>query len=251
MAELARRMPLQRLEAIASAAAPDNEYLAQCQSRLMGAAGLLPSQRAGQYPTNTLIEDWEERLENIWVALGAAGRMSAKDWHFFKVRPGNHPVRRIAAMSYLLLRYRQKGLLAGLEDKLKEATADNGVRSLEQALAVAPDSYWGRYLDFGIPAGGAAPALLGKERAADIIVNVLLPFSFARGAAEQGERALNIYRDCRVPAENALVKHMRQQLGTGRYLINTARRQQGLIHIYKTQCLDGRCNKCPFNNISD
>ena len=174
--------------------------------------------------------------------------MSTKDWHFFKVRPGNHPVRRIAAMSHLLLRYRQKGLLAGLEDRLKEVTADSGVRSLEQALLVAPDSYWGCYLDFGIPAGGAAPALLGKERAADIIVNVLLPFAFARGPAEQGEKVLNIYRGYRAPAENTLVKHMRQQLGIRTYLIDTARRQQGLIHIYQTLCLEGSCNKCPLSN---
>jgi hypothetical protein len=43
---------------------------------------------------------------------------------------------------------------------------------------------------------------------------------------------------------------MRQQLGIGRYLVNTVCRQQGLIHIYQTHCLEGRCNKCPLNNIS-
>jgi hypothetical protein len=239
MAELARYLPLQKLEAMAVNTAPDSEYLASCQSYLMGMAGLLPSQRGRLNPTDT----WAEKLENIWANGGEAACLSFSDWHFFKVRPGNHPLRRLASMSHLLLRYRPKGLLAGLEDSL---TKDNAFHSLEQALVVIPEGYWRCYLDFGIPAVGAAPALLGKERAADIIVNVLLPFFYAGGTAAQGERALAIYRDCRAPAENTLVKHMRQQLGLGRYLISNARRQQGLIHIYQTFCLEGKCGRCPL-----
>ncbi|MGD0781007.1 MAG: DUF2851 family protein [Dehalococcoidales bacterium] len=249
MAELASRLLLQELEA-PLIAVPDSEQLAWCQSWLMGMAGLLPSQRLGYKPLSICIEDWEEKLEKIWAEGGMRACLSIKDWHSYKVRPGNHPVRRIAAMSYLLLRYRQKGLLSGLEDRLKEVKADSGAHFLEQALLVKPDSYWGCYLDFGIPAVGAPPALLGKERAADIIVNVLLPFSYARGLAEQGEKVLSLYRGYHAPAENTLIKHMRQQLGLGRYLIDTARRQQGLIHIYQTMCLEGRCDVCPLNNTS-
>jgi hypothetical protein len=250
MTELARRMPLESLETIEYSTLSDSEYLVQCQARLMGTAGLLPSQLGGRYPKNNFADYWEAELENIWVESGVDSCMSINSWNFFKVRPGNHPVRRIAAMSHLLLRYRKTGLLAGLEDSLKDITTDNEASSLEQALMVTPDNYWGLYIDFGLPALGAAPALLGEERAADIVINVLLPFAFARGTAEQGKKILNIYRDYHASAENTLIKHMRQQLGIGRYLINTACRQQGLIHIYQTQCLEGRCNRCPLNNIS-
>ncbi|MHB8105496.1 MAG: DUF2851 family protein [Dehalococcoidales bacterium] len=251
MAELATRMPLESLEAIAPDQIPDSEYLVQCQSRLISMAGLLPSQREAWQLTNNFIEDWEAILENKWAGWDIPAHMSAKDWHFFKVRPGNQPVRRIAAMSYLLLRYRHKGLLAGLEDRLKDIGAAKEIHSLEEALLVPPDSYWSRYLDFCIPAYGIVPALLGQERAADIIVNVLLPFAYARGLKEQHEKTLTIYRDCRAPAENSLVKHMRQQLGISRFLVSTARRQQGLIHIYKTFCLEGVCSECPLSNIPD
>jgi hypothetical protein len=154
-------------------------------------------------------------------------------------------------MSHLLCRYRQKGLVDGLEDKFKEA-ADSGEMSLlEEALMVSPDNYWSRYLDFGIPSLGVAPALLGKERAADIIVNLVLPFFYVKRPAEHGEKALSIYRDYRASAENTLVKHMRQQLGITRHHANTARRQQGLIHIYKTYCLEGSCRRCPFGGMAD
>jgi hypothetical protein len=119
--------------------------------------------------------------------------MSADDWHFFKIRPGNYPPRRIAAMSYLLLRYRQPGLLAGLENKIKEALANNDGNVLEEGLLVMTDEFRGYYSDLGMPSSGIAPALLGKERAADIVINVLLPFFYARSMAADGEKALNIY----------------------------------------------------------
>jgi hypothetical protein len=250
MAELSRCIPLARLEALASEETSDNEYLAQCQAHLMGAAGLLPSQRAGCCPVINDMETWETNLENIWSTVSLVEEMSLHDWHFFKVRPSNYPVRRIAAMSHLLLRYRQKGLLAGLEDRFKEAADANETNSLEEALRVSPESYWGCYLDFGLPSLDAAPALLGKERAADIIVNVLLPFFYVRGLPEHGEGVLDIYRGYHASEENTLVKHMRQQLGITQYLVDTARRQQGLIHIYKTRCLEGNCNGCSIIKIT-
>ncbi len=250
MAELAHHLPLQELESLTSKHVTDNDFPAYCQARLVGTAGLLPSQRAGYKPLNRHMDEWEEKLEKIWAEGNYKTCLSAKDWHCFKVRPSNHPVRRIAAMSYLLLRYRQKGLLLGLEDELKEAIADNNIRPLEQALLVMPDSYWGCYSDFGIPASGAVPALLGKERAADIIINVLLPLAYVRDLVAPDEKVLSLYRDYHAGAENTLVKHMRQQLGITHHLVNTARRQQGLIHLYQTMCLEGNCNACPLNKES-
>ena len=247
MQELAGRMPLTKLETAAVIEMPDNEYLAQCQSLLMGAAGLLPSQRGSSYPFDGYSDNWEVELENIWAKSGERSRISVADWRFFKVRPGNHPVRRLAAMSHLLLRYRKKGLLAGLEEKLTESGNGNTSRSLEQALMVAPDLYWGCYLDFRVPARGAAPALIGSGRAADMVINVLLPFAYATGPVNRSKRALNIYRNYGAPEENALVEHMRRQLGASRAFNDGALRQQGLIHIYKTRCSEGRCGECPLN----
>jgi hypothetical protein len=244
MANLSRLILLGKLEALASEKMSDNEYLARCQAHLMGAAGLLPSQRTGYSPTGNEMENWEVKPESIWSASNQSRQMSLNDWHFFKVRPSNYPVRRIAAMSHLCLRYRQKGLLSGLEEKFKEIANADEMNSLEEALTVPPDSYWGCYLDFGTLSSGVPPALLGKERAADIIANVALPFFYVQGMPEDGKRVLEIYRGYRASEENTLVKHMRQQLRITSFLVNTARRQQGLIHIYKTFCLEGRCDRC-------
>ena len=250
MAALARRMPLQQIETAASDGLPEIEYLARCQARLLGKAGLLPSQRRIQYPTDNLAEEWVDQLERGWADGGETAEMPLEAWRFFKVRPGNHPTRRIAAMSFLLKRYRQKGLLTGLGDIFTEVTADDGSKKLEQALLVDSEGYWNRCLDFGFPSRGIVPALLGQARAADIVVNVFLPFMLARGGTEFREKAWEIYRHYRAPEENTLVKHMRRQLGVGQYAIDTARRQQGLIHIYQILCSQGKCNECTLNSVS-
>ncbi len=246
MEKLAGCMPLKKLET-GSNKMPDNEYLARCQALLIGTAGLLPSSRHDIYSVSSHTEDWEAKLINVWAESGEQVRLSAADWRFFKVRPGNYPVRRLAAMSYLLLRYRQKGLLDGLEEKLQEAGKDNVSYFLEEALVVAPDDYWSHFLDFRVPATGSAPALLGRGRAADIVINVLLPFAYARGPSIQSEKALEVYHHSRALEENTLVKHMRKQLGISKTFIADARRQQGLIHIYKTLCSQGKCSECPMN----
>ena len=181
--------------------------------------------------------------------------MSEDDWHLFKVRPSNFPTRRIAAMSYLLLRYREKGILEELVNKLGEAPVDTGYNGLEKALRVTTDGYWANHLDFGLPSRMSIPALLGEGRAADIVVNVLLPFAAAWGRLtarpELARKALDLYRHYPKLAVNTVERHMRNQLGISRYLVNSAQRQQGLIHIYKTLCSQGKCHDCPISGVAD
>ena len=172
--------------------------------------------------------------------------MSAGDWRSFKVRPGNLPRRRLAAMGYLLLRYRDEGLLAGLVRVMESAAAETGSSGLEDSLVVAASDYWAENLDFGLPVRGSVPALLGEDRAGIIIVNVLLPFAAAWGHPALAEKAAEIYRCYPALAENAPERHMRRQLGVSRLTVHSARRQQGLLYLYKTLCSQGKCGECPL-----
>jgi len=241
-------MLLRRLEAAASEKTPDDECLTQYQARLVGMAGLLPSQRTRPHHAYSGAEGWFDRLEKVWAACHETATMSEDDWHFFKVRPGNLPTCRIAAMCYLLLRFRGEGMLAGLIDRLGEAAIETGYREMERALLVTAE------VDRGSHLGPGLPALLGRGRAADIVVNVLLPFAAAWGRAnsrpELAGKALEIYRHYPVLAQNTLERHMVNQLGIGRYLVNSAQRQQGLLHIYKNLCSQGKCHDCPIGRDS-
>jgi len=250
MAELARAVPLRELESFTARAEPDSNCLARLQARLLGVAGLLPSQRNIKRPPENPPGEYEIILEELWEKHGSPARMHFTDWHFFKVRPGNFPTRRIAAMSYLLVRHGQKGLPEGFKAFLEAAAPDNG-RCLEESLLVSADGYWNRYMDFGLRLKRRLPALVGRDRAAEIIVNVLLPFfaAYARVTAqpEPAAKALNIFQLYRMPSGNSLEKHMAQQMGIPPAAAATARRRQGLIHIYKTLCTQGKCGECPLH----
>jgi hypothetical protein len=105
--ELARRLPLRILESVVQSGVSDEECLARQQALLLGTAGLLPLQRQDRHQENKSGE-WVNELERLWTSSRHAEAMSPNDWHLFKVRPNNSPVRRIVAMSYLVLRYNER-----------------------------------------------------------------------------------------------------------------------------------------------
>ena len=108
MVKLAQHMTLERLGTEITEKTPSTQNLTRLQALLMGTAGLLPSQRFGNSRRDMSDYSWVDRLEKEWASSGIMVAMNESDWHFFKVRPGNIPTRRIAAMSHLLLRYQQQ-----------------------------------------------------------------------------------------------------------------------------------------------
>jgi len=252
MLKLARRLPLQILQSITQGKISDQECLAQLQALLLGTAGLLPSQRQNghrEYKGSR----WIDKLEGLWASSGGTKAMSEDDWHLFKVRPNNFPLRRIAAMSYLILRYRERGIVEEVVDMIKETPASRGYLRLEKGFRVTADSYWASHSDFGLDSKSNNPTLLGRWRAADTAVNVLLPFTLAWSKLncqpEVERRVVDLYRRYPRLAVNTVERHTIKQLGLNSNLVNSAQRQQGLIHIYNTRCRQGKCNYCPLSHI--
>ena len=246
--ELARRAPICFLESLNQSNSPTEEYLARLQAQLMGTAGLLPSQRTSRHKENYTDSDWVGRLEALWNSSRHGKAMPSGSWQFFKVRPDNSPVRRIAAMSYLILHYGAKKLL---DEVVSQTIAGKGPHELVRILLMTTNGYWANHFDFGFVSRLGAPALLGSSRASEITVNVLLPFAFAWGefTSQPGltVKAFSLY--CGYPRlpVNTLERHMSKQLGLNSDSVDSARRQQGLIHIYKKLCSQGKCHRCPLH----
>jgi len=251
--ELAHRLPLQVLQSMAQSKISEAEYLAQKQALLLGTAGLLPSQRQNWCPENKLDDKWIDQLERLWASCHQPKAMSGDDWHLFKVRPNNFPTRRIAAMSYLILCYRERGIFEEVVNMVKEVPLNRGYHQLEQGLVVTASGYWVSHFDFGLGGRINNPTLLGSRRAADIVVNIILPFIFAwskiTSQPELASKALSLY--CSYPnlVANTIERHMSKQLGLNSNLVNSARRQQGLMHIYNTLCTQGRCHCCSLSQL--
>ena len=251
--ELARRLPIHILESIGKRATSDRECLIQHQALLLGIAGLLPTQYQKIYRRNGINDRWLEKLVQLWASLPYTKTMSFSDWNLFKVRPNNSPVRRLVAMSYLLLRYREKGLLPGLVHLIEDVPENGGYRNLEEGLQVTIDGYQTSHHNFYNSNRTGCLPLLGGSRAADIIVNVLLPFTFAWGQfssqPELSNKAMDIYRLYPRLAVNSVEKHMSGQLGLSCGMVKLAKCQQGLIHIYKKMCTQGKCHKCDLSQL--
>jgi hypothetical protein len=239
--ELADRVSLNSIQS--------REGLMEKQALLLGTAGLLPSQR---WQENFAAEPEVRELEQIWRSEGKKIKpMREHNWTLSHIYPNNSPVRRIVTQSYILERYCTGKLLAGISQLVKEAPLPGGHRVLEKGLSVAGDGYWRNHFDFDVRSRTKISALLGSSKAGEIVVNVILPFAFARGEQANGpelmNKAMELYRSYPKLAENAITRHMTNQLCLGDISDFTACHQQGLIHIFRNYCREGRCSDCPLS----
>ncbi|MBN1367667.1 MAG: DUF2851 family protein [Dehalococcoidales bacterium] len=215
----------------------EKESLLRQQALLLGAAGLLPSLRS----VNSNNDKYIVTLEKLWLEHSFTETLASGNWNLFKVRPNNSPLRRLAALSHLVWRYRHNGLSGSLLDLIGDTRVEN-VRELTDAFLVNSSGYWAAHYDFGLACSRFSPALIGADRAGEIIINILLPFIYAR--ENSSGKSLDMFCHYPVLPANSIEKHLQKQLGLGKGMINSACRQQGLIHIYKTFCIQGKCMEC-------
>ncbi|MGA9049137.1 MAG: DUF2851 family protein [Dehalococcoidia bacterium] len=216
------------------------------QACLFGAAGLLPSQG----PDMGICTDEEESaMEGRWLDVRLpVSPMAGGKWTHSCIRPGNSPLKRLAGLSYLLNRFEDTGVLAGLSLLIATAPLKQASLILGNCLTVKGDGYWAWHHDFG-RSHEHATALIGRGRAGEIAVNAVLPFfhALAHGEGDESlERKISaVYRGHKELPGNELTRYMRHELsieGSGGL---TACLQQGLLHIYHSWCRVKECQSCP------
>ena len=148
-------------------------------------------------------------------------RVSRSEWRLFRVRPSNHPVRRVEGAARLVDRFLDTGPTAYAQDAVEEAKPAALVRAISD------------------------PPLIGAGRARDMAVNVVLPFAHAlAGARRDGEsaaRRLEAYRSFPGLADNEITREMRRLVADRGLAVTArgARRHQGLAHLYNVTTLPG------------
>jgi hypothetical protein len=185
-------------------------------------------------------EDDSRRSDRLWILPGGGDTMNSRCWHVFRVRPDNHPVRRLCGAACLLARFwEMDGLLEGALRLINESGSCTD--HIEAGFMVnSAERYSGR-----------KHTLIGRGRAREIVVNVVLPFAYAWAEATAHTRlvkhVLELYRGYSKMCENEITRDLTALLlGPGASgLVNSARRQQGLIHLATTVCYKHRCTVCP------
>ena len=191
---------------------------------------------SAELPPDTLpatLESWLTQLSGLPLdratniiplpSHGFANHMNGREWHCFRVRPVNHPRRRIGGAARLLARCFDGTMPGGLVEGLSLAVRSGKARELTAALTVA--------------AGGVT--YVGTARAKEMAVNVALPFLHGlaelRGDTATVSACLDVYHRYGKLADNEVQREMNAQLsqpGWDRLAVN-ARRQQGLIHLQR------------------
>ncbi|MDZ7374912.1 MAG: DUF2851 family protein [candidate division KSB1 bacterium] len=253
---LAERLPVHDLRHF-SQRLPDPEAVVHVQAWLLGASGLLEAAPGASEPA---VAEFVRLQRSLWEGYPNRRKvdsLAAADWRFFRLRPANFPTRRLAAMAVLIVRHRLEGFV-GSWARLLEATSHMPARlprELEKTLVVPAFGFWEQrdcFLTGKRLREGSAPLLLGRDRARDIVVNVVLPLLCAY-AEESGDGALRAvaertYRTYPRLPENEILRAMRarlwEELCEARQAVRTAAQQQGLIHLYKFGCRLGDCSFC-------
>ena len=175
--------------------------------------------------------------------------MNISEWRFFRVRPENFPSRRIVAASYLIVGCGGE-LLENLLIPISQPSLSKAQKELEKNFLIKVNGYWASHFDFGIEAGWC-PTLIGQGRARDIIVNAVLPFSFAwadkASLPRLKDQSMKLYQNYPTLQGNWITRYMEEQIfNDQKTRISSARCQQGLIHLYNTFCVEHKCHHCPL-----
>ena len=214
------RRPFRRLAGIVPYAViatlrgePGRTRLAAVRALLLTASGLTTrdAESAGQEnPDPALVR-----------RLPRTRRLSPGEWRLFRVRPSNHPARRVEGAALLVDRF----LDAGPAAYVKSAADEGKPKALVGALS--------------------EPPLIGAGRARDMAVNVVLPFAHALAGAsrdrEAAARYLEAYRAFPGLADNDITREMKRLVADRGLAVSArgARRHQGLAHLYNVTTLPG------------
>ena len=252
--EAARLLPIASLREMTSGAPSGAVRHARISGLLFGTAGLLPSQRgAGQQSSLQDMGggDPQDRhasnaftsiIEAEWARFSGLESLPRGAWQTFRVRPDNHPLRRTALAVELVERWLQGAGAANAFQIAVRTAASPGeaITALLDALMTPATGYWAVHRDFGIARRGRSGALLGRGRALDIIVTVVLPFLVAvadlEGDSLLESRALAVHAALPSSDESGPIRHARAQLAreygdAAGSLRLSARSQQGLFHL--------------------
>ena len=198
-AALAASVPMASLRGLRDE--PSVTRLLAIRATLVSASGLMSS----------VSPEDAERFRAALVGLPPVKKIT-EPWKVFRVRPSNHPLRRIEGAAMLIDRALDEGLVSVLARSVREGIH----RPVIDRLSVPP--------------------FIGEGRAREVAVNVALPFMYAWGGIARDRElrtaSQEIYRRMPGLADNEITREMKRLLPPG---VDTrgARRQQGLIHLYK------------------
>ena len=267
---LARLAPPSKLKALL-AGLPADEKRLRAEAALFGLAGLLETAKNDDDPEAAgYIAALRQRWEGCRASFPEGG-MDGKQWILAGSRPANFPTRRIAAAAAFLAEHVERGLVPALLACLPPETGtvrakdvSAARRNLENlftgaagpgpAVPGADGGFWLTRCTFEGKRLPAAIGLVGKDRAALIIINVVIPILLLHARrnndADLEELLHTMYvKMPRLAPTNVEAFMVQRVFGGDEFaakVISNARRQQGIYQVFKDFCEkdDRGCRRC-------
>jgi stage V sporulation protein SpoVS len=234
MLSLARLLPWARIAALAP---PSDGRQQRFEALLLGSAGLFPSQRAHRGPIDGYVVEMERAFASTVLPS-----LPAAHWKLWGVRPENAAPRRIAAAAALLLRL-------GAPSAVLAAVGAGTVNEAIAPLLVSASGYWLHHHDVCANPCRLPPAFIGRSRALEILINVVLPAACASGDAVLAERARGLFARLPRPAAYGVTRFIEEALASERVRVPiNARRAQGLLALHRDWCTQNGCGRCPLSS---
>jgi hypothetical protein len=209
---------------------------AKGEALLFGVAGFLerpepPSGAAKSELAQLWSAWWKQRASCVQSILPRSS------WNLAGIRPANHPLRRIAALSAMAGRW--KSVRAALE------SAD--INRLTDTLAALEHPFWSYHSSWNSPRRKTPMALLGSDRIREIYANIAIPLAMAGGKEPA-------WLDIPSGPSNTSLRVVSARLFGGPLPRNLPKRihvQQGLLQIYADFCLrdHSECADCRFPSM--
>ena len=161
--------------------------------------------------------------------------MTATQWRFLRLRPGNFPHVRLAQLANLY--YKERSLFS----RIMEADTLEAVRKL---LTVTTSPYWEEHFNFR-KVSSSREKQVGKNAQNLIIINTVIPFLYAYGLHKADEllceRATGFLESLKAE-DNHIIRHWS---GAG-LPVSTADASQALLQLQKEYCDKKDCLRCRF-----
>ncbi len=211
--------------------------LVDYDSILFGSAGFLSAEANDDYNSG-LTGKWRELQLKLKLET-----MHKSEWHFFRLRPQNFATLRIAYASAFLFEIVNADLLKRTVFCFKNSK--NVLKDISELLLnIQFSDYWKHHYDFGKKSKNENP-VIGKSRANDIIINVIIPLMYLYSKTFKDEelfiKVKKVYKTSKDKSDNSILKVMKTQLSFSPQNICES---QGLIHLHNFYCVKGNCGEC-------
>ncbi len=209
-------------------------------------SSLLPNQSDDE-ETAAYVADLARRFADTpFYTRPALDRLA---WMFFRLRPQNFPTLRLAGLAEILSKNLEHGFLHHALEIVRTSLPNrHKILQLEHLFRADASDYWQHHYRFGEPSRKSIRTLVGKTRAAELVINTLLPvlalYAQRHHDASLSISILSLYADYPKGLTSKVSERMLHNVLGESYQIKSAAMEQGLLELKEMYCDALRCLEC-------